>query len=489
MEVGLWLKAWMTAEIERELGTVDLGDARLDQRARFIVRRWQETPDASFPSMVGSAAELQALYRFMDLETVTWQSLLAAHSAQALARIDEATPGDVLIVHDTTTFSFEGDGVRKDVGWLSPNLQGFSAHMGLALSADGSRRPLGILGMSITTRARATGPRKHRSGKECARDPNRDSLRWKRLVDQTTTLTRGHAVPIHVMDREGDAYELLGGMVRDNQRFVVRAKALGRAVTTKDIEGTTRLRVVAERAVPVATRNVRLSRRKKAELADARRKHPPRPSRPAKLDFAATTVRLHRTKYLTELLPATIDINVVHVRELDPPPDMQPIEWFILTTEAIGTVDEVVRVVDIYRARWTIEEFFKAIKTGCAYEARQLESGHALHNALAMCIPVAWQMLLLRHQVGADPEAPAATVIGAHRLEVLRMIARKPLPSPATARTILFAIAALGGHIEKNGDPGWMTLRRGLDRLIFAEAVLEARGAAEFPPGRTTSGG
>ena len=37
-----------------------------------------------------------------------------------------------------------------------------------------------------------------------------------------------------------------------------------------------------------------------------------------------------------------------------------------MTTEPIDTVEQVLRIVDWYRARWVIEEFFKALKTGCA---------------------------------------------------------------------------------------------------------------------------
>jgi hypothetical protein len=47
--------------------------------------------------------------------------------------------------------------------------------------------------------------------------------------------------------------------------------------------------------------------------------------------------------------------------------------------------------VDCYRGRWTIEEYFKALKTGCQYERRQLETAHSLLNALAILAPVAWR--------------------------------------------------------------------------------------------------
>lgn len=89
-------------------------------------------------------------------------------------------------------------------------------------------------------------------------------------------------------------------------------------------------------------------------------------------------------------------------------------------------------------------------------------------------------MLLLRTQSRTAPDAPAKTVLTEEQLDVLRTIARKPLPHTATARQVYYAIAALGGHLERNGPPGWQTLREGLDKLFFAEQVLAAQAAREM---------
>ena len=92
----------------------------------------------------------------------------------------------------------------------------------------------------------------------------------------------------------------------------------------------------------------------------------------------------------------------------------------LLTTEPIDTVEQIVRIVDWYRTRWLIEEFFKALKTGCAYEKRQLESLPTLLVALALLAPIAWRLLLLRH-LSREPPATAATVaLTPRQLQVLR---------------------------------------------------------------------
>jgi hypothetical protein len=34
---------------------------------------------------------------------------------------------------------------------------------------------------------------------------------------------------------------------------------------------------------------------------------------------------------------------------------------------------------------------------------------------------------------------------------------------------VLFAVAALGGHLKNNGEPGWQVLGRGMEHLLTLE--------------------
>jgi hypothetical protein len=429
--------------------------------------------------MVEDDAELQGLYGLFANDEVDPREVLAAHHRATNQRIDESGQHVVLVVADTTDFSFGGDSIRDGVGWISRNTQGFFAHVALALSADGMRRPFGVVGMSTFSRERPPPPRsgtkKHHDGKKTCRDDKRESLRWGALVDETTERLRGHAVPIHISDREADAYEYLSGRVSKGQRFVARAKELARPVVSLDDDEQMKLRVAAERAVPLIGRTADISRRRASPFPVMRKRHPPREYRPARLEIAGTRVRIPKPSHLPSTMPASIELNLVQVREIDPPEGVEPVTWFLLTTEPVDTAEDLERVVDYYRARWVIEELFQAIKTGCQYEARQLESMHALLIALAICIPIAWDMLALRHLAREAPDAPASLVVSNERLAALRTIARKPLPKKPSVRDVLYAIAALGGHIARNGPPGWKTLRLGLNDLMIVEAAFAAR--------------
>ena len=143
------------------------------------------------------------------------------------------------------------------------------------------------------------------------------------------------------------------------------------------------------------------------------------------------------------------------------------------------------RVVDDYRARWCIEEYFKALKTGCAYEERQNETKDALLNTLGVLIPIAWSLLNLR-DLSRHPTLklrPATDLFTPLQLDLLRMYGSKALPRRPTVVDAVLALARhLGGHLPGNGPPGWQVLGRAYQNLLMAEVgwtlALKHRGKA-----------
>ena len=467
-------------DVTGEFDRAELGDARLTRRVGMILERMSAAPAASFPKIAPSHAALEGIYRFLQHDNVSFEALLAAHAAATCERIAARDERLVLVAHDTSEFFFEGEIYREGLGWLSNTKQGFYGHFALALSADGTRRPYGVLGLSITMpprpAAKRAAKRRKKNGAACATSDNRAVNRWGNPVEQTTALLRGYAIPIHIMDREADGFELLAFMVDKQQRFVVRVRATDRHVKTgaDGYTAVSNLRVVLDEGVVVAEREVPLSRRRASHLRDANKKHPPRQKRIARLTFRAERVRFQRPKNVARSVGEELVVNVVYVREQDTPVGMEPVDWMLVTTEPIDSAEDVLRIVDYYRARWLIEEFFQAIKTGCAFQKRQLETAPALLNALAISLPIACNLLLLRDQSRRVPDAPAESVLSTSQLRILRAIAKKaPLPASPTATDVLFAVAGLGGHIKYNGPPGWRTLGAGMEKLLFAEYVVE----------------
>lgn len=461
-----------------ELASTRLPDARLRRRLGRIADALAEAPDASFPKAAGSVAALEATYRFFNNDAVEPEQILAAHRSATLARMPLA--GEVLVVHDTTSLEFRGEAVREGLGRLRSGGQGFFSHVALAVTADDARRPLGVLAHGVRVRL---GPaRGKRSHKELMADPDNESKRWRESIDAAETANDGRASLIHIMDREADAYPLMTSLCQRGVRFVVRASR-DRVTSVPADGGPKRAKVsdATSEADIVATRDVPISKRKDGSTPSSRKTHPPRQYRTARLVFRAAITELVRPNYLPSDVHPTLRVNVVQVDEIDVGPGLTPVRWTLYTNEPIETPQDILRVVDLYRARWTIEEYFKALKQGCAFESRQLDTLKSLLVALAIFIPIAWRLLLLRSLGRFDDQTPATDVLSESQVEVLVATSKGKLIGHPTVRQAMLAIAARGGHIPSNGEPGWMVLGRGFHDLLLLEAGwIAARNAA--PP-------
>lgn len=132
-------------------------------------------------------------------------------------------------------------------------------------------------------------------------------------------------------------------------------------------------------------------------------------------------------------------------------------------------------MIDIYRARWTIEEYFKALKTGCAYEKRQLESQKTLTNLLGILVPIAWMLLHLRAKERNYPLAPATEVFSKTQIAILKIKTKLGKVDEPTVQDAYKAVAGLGGHLSQNGPPGWQILWRGMRKLLNLQEGWETR--------------
>jgi hypothetical protein len=453
--------------LSSEVAEADLGDVRLTQRLGALIDSLADRPGESFPKALNDA-ELEGAYRFFGNDKVTPEAILTPHFRQTVGRT--AAHDDVLVVHDTTEFEFGGDSKRDGLGRLLRPGQGFFGHFALAVAADGDREPLGLLNLETMFRHDKAIPR----GQRRAKDNRGESARWRRSIDETEARLAGVARAIHVMDREADSNAILAALDASRRFFVIRSF---RDRVLADDE--TRLRAAAKSARRSFDRDVPLSRRPKIEGPKGKR-HPARNYRVARLSFAAKAIEIPRTVDAKTAATATLCLNIIYVWERRPPPGEPPVEWFLLTNLPIGTPDEIAYAVDCYRARWVIEEYFKALKSGCQYEKRQLETAHSLLNALAVLAPVAWRLLLLRHLGRHAPKRPATDTLTPSQLEVLHAVARRPMPKRPTVQDAMLAIAGLGGHLPRNGYPGWLVLGRGMHDLLLLELGWRAREQAEM---------
>lgn len=467
-----FLKHSCLRPVSMEFASANLGDERLTSRLELTAERMAANSSQSFPKALGSQAAREGAYRFLSNEAVNPTAILQPHIEETIKRSVEEQ--EVLAIHDTTDFEFRAVESREGLGWLKYNKkesQGFFGHFSLAVSL--SRIPLGVL--RLETLFRHGKPKGKRSPATLRKDSNKESLRWGRGVSECSNQLEGKTNVINVMDREGDNYALFADMITSANRFVVRLSH-DRCLVPNELDASRLFEVMAE-ALPLLQREAKLTARRGHKCKKTRKIHPPRKARVAQLSISATAVTIQRAGHTNSSLPAFIKVNVVRVWEPNPPKGETAVEWKLITTEPIDTAMQVEKIVDIYRARWVIEEYFKALKTGCSYEKRQLESKATLLNALAVFVPIAWRLLLLRSFGSESNHMPATAALTATQIQVLRAISKRKLSENLTVHEAMMAIANLGGHIKNNGSPGWIVLGRGLNDLLLLETGwLAAKG-------------
>ncbi len=305
-------KASKRRVVREELAGIELGDPRREARAMAIAERLVSAPEATLPEAMGDRAMLEALYRHLANEDVTFEALLTQHLGRTARRC--ASEPAVYALHDTTVCTFPGEAEREGLGRVNGQKQGFFAHVTLAVSADGKRVPLGLLGCELFTR---DGERAIEEG---------ESKRWLRGVEGACNAVGDAQKIIHVADRESDMYWLLVSMIGADQRFIVRASQ-DRLVDVAG-EGVKSLFTAVQETRQVYELDVPAGARRKAGRTGAEREQfPERDARVARLSFAALPLTLHRPKRGASKLPEQIAVNVVHVFELGPPVGERPIEW------------------------------------------------------------------------------------------------------------------------------------------------------------------
>jgi hypothetical protein len=449
--------------VMREFEGIELGHKKREQRLERIVAALATKPDASFPQATGNDADLEGLYRLLNNKQVNAAKLLKPHCAQSRERVKSSAEQVVVVAHDTTGFEYAGAG-RRGLGRMLRSERGFYGHFSLAVRPDENREPLGILSFIPLVRK---GQPKKQTTTAAQRNPSKEYLRWVQGIEQSEKQLAGTKRVIHTADRESDSYEIISKLSQEGRGFVLRLKFNRNILADNEVA---KLYGILEQAQGVIEREVPLGFREASKSPATRKLYPPREARLATLAFAARRVRLIRPIALSrKSYPDFLDVNVVRVWEPNPPPGEEPIEWKLVTSESIDTPEQILRVVDSYRCRWRIEEFNKALKTGCQAEARQLIELNALLNAIAILTPIAWAILHLRTLANAATPPAASAVLTETQSAVLRTHAKTRKffqdERAATSRDALYAVAALGGHLKRNGAPGWLTLLRGYRTL------------------------
>jgi hypothetical protein len=433
---------------EKQFGSCALGDVRRTRRAVKVATEIASYPDGSTPNQIERWSDLKAAYRLFDQPSVTFQTLTAPHWRQTRG----GASGVVLLISDTMETDF---GIHRNVEGLGPTGdgggRGFLLHSSLMVHPD-TREVLGLAGQELFYR-RPTGRAAENSYRRTQR--SRESEVWGRLIDLVGPPAAGVRY-VHVGDRGADNMEVFCHCRQQQSGWVIRATQLKRIVETP-----TGRRLHLERwlAAQDLLGTYELSVRATAK----------EPARTARLEVRAAPAILitprRKTPYLRQIGTQRIVEWVVEAREVKPPAGATPVRWVLHTSEPVLGFEDAWRILEFYEARWLIEEFHKCLKTGCRIESRMYMTARRLEAIAGMLSIVAVRLLQLKSIARKHPETPAERVVPKVWLKMLRALRKTPI---RTVRDFIRHLAGLGGFLMRKGDgePGWITLWRGVNKLL-----------------------
>jgi len=440
------VKEWAAQQWE----AAQLKDKRRTARAVIVGAQLAAQPAASLPEQTGSWKDLKAAYRLFNEPDVTRAALSRPHREATLkqARLSD---GVVLFLQDGTELDFTHHPQVTGLGRLSTEKrQGLLVHSCLAWSETSGE--LGLAAQQVWRRPPKPKPRSKSKRESSWRDTEYDV--WARVLQELGPAPARQS---------GVTWISLGDRASDIYGYFRQAEALGwevvaRAAHDRRIETLTGQRPYlmqwARQLPGQATKEVRLRGRDGL------------PARTANLEVAWAQCQMPAPRDGKERGGPSLRVSVVRAWEAGAPAGVEPLEWVLVTTLVVGDAQSALQVLEYYETRWIIEEYHKCLKTGCAMEARQLETADGLEAVLGFLSIIAVRLLQLREASRQQPEAPARHLIAPELLTTLQSYLKLP-PGDLTMREFWRAVARLGGFLgrKSDGNPGWQTIWRGWQKL------------------------
>lgn len=453
-----------------EMKEAELNDKRLNRRLAEVLAVLGERPTFSIPAACGGHAEMTAAYRLFDNSKVTFDGVLQPHIGRTRERI--AAQKAVLLVQDTTELDVTRP--EQQVVGAGPmdslTRRGVYLHLMEAFTTDGT--PLGAAWTDVQIRKDeqfVKSPEEKRKERKASPIEEKESFRWlkglRKARDVAQQLPQVQCVCIG--DSEADIYHLFVEPRGEHAvHWLVRA-CQERCVENSGEFKTIRDVVVAE---PVLfTKEITVRGRKPKIACETRSRRMARKSRTAQVTVRAGRVTLKPPADSDGSL-SSVQINVIMVRELNPPADEEPVEWILLTTLPIDTVEEVRQVIQYYCVRWMIEVFFRTLKSGCRVEERRFEHIDRLLPCIAVYLIVAWRTLMLCRLGHSCPDMDCEAVFEPSEWKSVWMVTQRTAPpeEPPKLGILLRLIAQLGGYVNRpnrRDPPGPQTIWLGLQRM------------------------
>jgi len=459
--------------VDREIAGCEFRDARLGDRFRKLLAQIGSAMGQSIPLVCQDWANTKAAYRFLSNDRISEADILAGHFQSTRDRT-AATDGLVVVLHDTTEFTYQREkseaiGITKSInsgrdkaGRLrSHTVCGILMHSSLAVTTEGL--PLGLAAVKLWTRKKFKGTAALKKKINPTRVPieKKESIRWLDNLKQSTELLDDPGRCVHIGDRESDIYELFCAAQEVGTHFLVRT-CVDRLAGDGD-------HTIAEEMDGVAVKGLH-----RIEVRDSN----------GDPDEAILEIRFRKLRVLPPIgkqkrYPA-LTLTVIHAEERGTPKNRKKIDWKLITDLPVQSRKDAIEKLEWYALRWKIEVFHKILKSGCKAEESKLRTAQRLANLISVFCIVSWRVFWMTMLNRSAPDAPPALALTEAEIGLLDNLVKDQKPLwRKTLSHYLTKIARLGGYLARANDPppGNTVMWRGLSRLTDIElgAIIGAK--------------
>lgn len=388
--------------------------------------------------------------RFLGNDKVTIERIIESWSESTVGAV---TGRHVLAIQDTSEIHFNTTSQRRrGLGEIGKgNHHGVLLHPLLAVDADNGNC-LGLLSGEVWTREG------RRTVSHDSRDlSDKESQRWIATAVAAKPLLADAAMVTLLGDRESDIFALYASAAEQDYRVIARS------MHDRKLADETGLYAAIDVMATVQRRAIQLPARGQ------------RPARQADLELRFGAIELARplSKFQRHL-PKSLHLAVVDVREINAPPGVEPLHWRLLTSHEVASADDAWRIVEWYKQRWIIEQFFRVLKTqGFRLEDSQVGTADRLLKLVAIAAKAAVitiQLLQARNgsQQGLSTAFNTSEVATLTALNQQLEARSKRLKNPHPPDTLAWAawiIGRLGGWdgYPSSKPPGPITFKNGLE--------------------------
>lgn len=415
----------------------------------------------TIPQVCLKKSQAKAVYRFFDHKHITPQKMLYAHRCEFEAPLLAGVPRRLLQISDSTELDYTKKKGAAQLGSLNyVHQKGMLLHNSVLFNDLGL--PMGLLWQSFVIR------QDEDFGKSEARlslpIEQKETYRWLQHFEQGQDFCQKYPGTelVYLADSEADIMELFQSRREERMHLVVRSK---------------HDRLLADGSSKLYER---VSAQPLAGKYEARITHPvTQKERTATLEVRFCPVELTQHRQVRSKPDrSVVQLYALQAREIDPPADVaEPVEWVLLTTLPIKSLEDALRVIGYYVLRWLIERFHYLLKSGGAeVEKLQLEKATRLQNAVTAYSVAAFKALKIRYWAEKSPESDIYQAgVKPIEHEALYTYAQKKVDKdilfdpnkPPSIAQFCMVLGQIGGFFPSKRQclPGFKILTRSLDKL------------------------